>query len=256
MMKNFATGLLLCFQFFTAIPVKKQLPLTAKSVTAMYASMPFLGLLIGVASICIIQINEHFFHASTLLLAILLIITSIIITGGLHVDGLIDTGDAFFSYKDQQKRLEILDDPRVGAFGVLTIICALLLKLGFFYEALNRDVHLLYFIAIPLLARLAMLFYFITMKTAKTTGLAAYFKGLVNAKQLLFICTLFLLVLLGVAIYFGQWTILVLALFMLVIIVLYRHWTKKNFGGMTGDLLGALYEGTEILLWGMLLLFI
>lgn len=255
-MKNFATGLLLCFQFFTSIPVKKQLPLTQKSVTAMYGNMPLLGLLIGVAYICIILINDYYFHFSTLLAAILLIMTSIIITGGLHVDGLIDTGDAFFSYKDQQKRLEILDDPRVGAFGVLTIVCALLLKFGFFYEALTRDVHLFYFIGIPLLARFAMLFYFVTMQTAKTTGLAAYFKGLVNTKQIIFICTFFLLVLFGVTIYLAQWGMFVLAFFMVVIIMLYRQWSIKNFGGMTGDLLGALYEGTEILLWGMLLLFI
>lgn len=255
-MKNVVTGVLLCLQFFTSIPVKKQLPLTAKSVTAMYASMPLLGLLIGIASICIIQINDYYFHFSTLLLTIFIIIATIMITGGLHVDGLIDTGDAFFSYKDQQKRLEILDDPRVGAFGVLTIICALFLKVGFIYEALSRDVHLLYFIAIPILARLAMLYYFATMKTAKTSGLAAYFKGLVNVKQLIIICTSFLFVLFGVFIYIGQWNIVALVLFMLVIIVLYRHWTMKNFGGMTGDLLGALYEGTEILLWGMLLLFI
>ncbi|WP_042474059.1 adenosylcobinamide-GDP ribazoletransferase [Bacillus ndiopicus] len=255
-MKHFVTGLLLCLQFFSALPVKRELSLTTKDVTAMYMLMPLLSLLTGATSLGFLAINNYWLELSPLLAAIILVVTMIGVTGGIHTDGFIDTSDAFFSYRDQEKRLTILEDPRVGAFGVLAVVCFLLLKVGFLYEALLREVNIFYFIAIPLLSRVAMLLYFITMKSAKTSGLAAYFKERVQAKGVIIACIIYSLLVIGYAVYVGEWSLLALYGIMLIALFYYRHWSNKNFAGMTGDLLGAFYEGTELILWGTLLLFI
>lgn len=128
--------------------------------------------------------------------------------------------------------------------------------MGFLYEALLREINLFYFIAIPLLARVAMLLYFITMKNAKTTGLAAYFKERVQTKAVIVACVFYSLLVITFALYMGDWSLLALYIIMLCSLLFYRHWSNKNFAGMTGDLLGALYEGMELVLWGTLLLFI
>lgn len=255
-MKHFYTGILLCLQFFSAVPIKRELPLTNQNVTAMYAIMPLLSLLTGAATIGFLQLNQHWLHLSPLVVAIILTIVMIAVTGGIHTDGFIDTSDAFFSYRDQEKRLTILDDPRVGAFGVLAVVSLLLLKIAFLYEALLREVDMLYFIAVPLLARLAMLLYFMTMNSAKTTGLAAYFKERVQQRTVGIVSAIYSMLVIGYALYTGEWSLLILYSVALLGILYYRHWSKKNFAGMTGDLLGALYEGMELLLWGTLLLFI
>ena len=52
----------------------------------------------------------------------------IIVTGGLHLDGLSDTADGFYSYRDKEKILEIMKDSRIGAFGVISIVLDILLK--------------------------------------------------------------------------------------------------------------------------------
>lgn len=67
-------------------------------------------------------------------------------------------------------------------------------------------------------------------------------------------CYIFIILITGFVL--NEYKLFVLTFSMFVMTWIYRHWTYRHFGGMTGDLLGALYEGMELALWGMLLLFI
>lgn len=257
-MKNSLIGLLLTFQFFTSIPVRKQLTMDRQTVTSMYALMPVMGVLMGCTNLLIVYLNGSYFHFSPLFLAIILVVANIVMTGGLHLDGWIDLGDAFFSYQDQKRRLEILEDSRVGAFGAICLVVLLLLKVAFLYELFNRDLenHLVYFVVIPFLGRISILIYFLTMKNVKQTGLAAYFKSQVINKHVWTAIVIYTILLVAIFTYFSMPLVFILYLSMIGVIAIYRIWTLKNFGGMTGDLMGALYEGMELILWGILLLFI
>ena len=257
-MKNYIVGLLLTFQFFTSLPIRKELSMNRHTVTSMYAMLPVLGLLMGGVVGLFYLLNGQFLHLSPLLLTILIVIAGIVMTGGLHLDGWIDLGDAYFSYQDKNRRLEILEDSRVGAFGAISLVVLLLLKIGFIYEALIRDNEeiVYYFIIVPFLSRMALLVYFLISKPVKEKGLAFYFKSQVIHKNL-WMGLLVYTVLFSYFIYsFLSMKVFLLLLIILLIVFLYQKWTVKNFGGMTGDLLGALYEGIELLLWAILLLFI
>lgn len=255
-MKNSWSGFLLAWQFFSAVPIKKQLDMNAKSVTWMYGFLPIVGLLIGFIISSGVFILSRYSEVSDLLLAILIVIGLIVLTGGLHLDGWIDMSDAFFSYGEKEKRLEILDDPRTGAFGVISVFCLLVLKIGVIYEMLlfGQLAIVPFLIFIPFIARMGMLLFFVTMQPAKEKGLAAYFKGiviqnkltvLIGAQSLLaFICWF----------YIGVFSLFILVVVMLIAVVIYRNWSKKHFGGVTGDLLGALGEGLEVVLWLTILL--
>ncbi|WP_318247658.1 MULTISPECIES: adenosylcobinamide-GDP ribazoletransferase [Solibacillus] len=255
-LKNSFTGFLLAWQFFSAVPIKRQLDMNAKSVTWMYAFLPIVGLFIGVMISGGVFVISSYSDISSLLLAILIVIMFIILTGGLHLDGWIDMSDAFFSYGEKEKRLEILDDPRTGAFGVISVFCLLLLKVGVIYEMLlnGHEEIIPFIIFIPFIARLGMLIYFLTMQTAKQTGLAAYFKSIIIPKKLMLIISFFSILFLGVWIYFSMYSLFILVIVMLLSIFFYRKWTQKHFGGMSGDLLGALGEGLEVVLWLTVLL--
>jgi adenosylcobinamide-GDP ribazoletransferase len=255
-LKNSLIGLLLSFQFFTSFPIQKQLPMNRKSVTAMYMTMPILGLLMGCTIASLIFINEQFLQFSSLLVAVCIVVANIVMTGGLHLDGWLDMGDAYFSYQDQTRRLEILEDSRIGAFGAISLVVLLLLKIAFIYEVLNQfdTTEYLFFICIPFLSRLAIILYFLSTQPVKEKGLAAYFKTQVIHKTVCLSIIIYFLVLTLVAYYFSTSQLLLLFIAMILFVYLYRRWTIKNFGGMTGDLIGALYEGTELFLWGILLL--
>ncbi|WP_332646841.1 adenosylcobinamide-GDP ribazoletransferase [Lysinibacillus sp. 54212] len=250
------TGILLALQFFTSLPIKFQLPITRMTATAMYGAIPLLGIGMGSILAGIIVLNNSYLQFSSLFIAILLVVAHFIMTGGLHMDGVVDTGDAFFSYRDKERRLEILDDPRVGAFGAMTLVIFVLLKVAVLYELLLHSIPIYYFIVLPFMARLSILLYFLTMKTFKNKGIAAYFKERVHARKLWLALIIYSLSLIAVSLFLQQLIWLVLFVVMLLFVAIYRYWTKKNFGGMSGDLVGACFEGTELLLWFTLLLFI
>lgn len=255
-MKNSWSGILLAWQFFSAVPIKKQLDMNAKSVTWMYGFLPIVGLLMGSIISSGVFILSHYSEISDLLLAILIVIGMIVLTGGLHLDGWIDMSDAFFSYGEKEKRLEILDDPRTGAFGVISVFCLLVLKIGFIYEMLLHGQLAIvpFLIFIPFIARMGMLLYFVTMQPAKEKGLAAYFKGIVIQNNLAILLGVQSILAFVFWFYVGIFSLFILVVVMLIAVVIYRNWSKKHFGGVTGDLLGALGEGLEVVLWLTILL--
>ena len=255
-MKNSWSGILLAWQFFSAVPIKKQLDMNAKSVTWMYGFLPIVGLLMGSIISSGVFILSHYSEISDLLLAILIVIGMIVLTGGLHLDGWIDMSDAFFSYGEKEKRLEILDDPRTGAFGVISVFCLLVLKIGVIYEMLLHGQLAIvpFLIFIPFIARMGMLLYFVTMQPAKEKGLAAYFKGIVIQNKLAVLIGVQSILAFVFWFYVGVFSLFILVVIMLIAVSIYRNWSKKHFGGVTGDLLGALGEGLEVVLWLTILL--
>ena len=252
-MKQVVTGFMLALQFFTALPIRKAFDMNAKSATVMYGAIPLVGLGIGAIQATFLMLNDTYFELTPLFAAVLMVVLHIVATGGLHMDGVIDTGDAYFSYRDQKKRLEILDDPRIGAFGALTLALFVLLKIGVLYELLVRGLPLLFVILLPVIARQAVLWAFLTMQPSKETGIASYFKRTVNERTLARVAILYLIIILAAAILLQNWLLFALVGALLVFTAFYRAWAKRNFGGISGDLLGAVFEWAEVFLWFVLL---
>ncbi|WP_431029785.1 adenosylcobinamide-GDP ribazoletransferase [Lysinibacillus sp. LZ02] len=252
-MKQIVIGYMLALQFFTALPIRKSFNMTNKSATVMYSAIPVIGLMMGAILAGFVTINDLYFSLSPLFTAILLVVLPFVMTGGLHMDGVVDTGDAFFSYRDQKKRLEILDDPRIGAFGAMTLVLFVLLKVGIFYELLLRDVPLLFFIFMPFIARQSVLLVFVTTNTSKETGIASYFKKTVNERAIMWSAVVYIAFIFVLAFLFKLPVLIGLCVAMLLFTIVYRAWAKRNFGGISGDLLGTIFEVGELFLWFVLL---
>ncbi|MEG0449292.1 MAG: adenosylcobinamide-GDP ribazoletransferase [Lysinibacillus sp.] len=256
-MKTAWHSLLLTLQFFTVVPIHKEFPLTKKSITGMFVFLPWIGAAMGLLGMCSMYALQTYSNSSPLLLAFVLVALFALFTGGLHLDGWIDMSDAFFSYRNVEKRLEILDDPRVGAFGVLSILFLVLGKLVIIHELFLQELMPVWAIVfIPFLTRCGMTFYFMSMKCSKEKGLAYFFKTHIVPK-ILTVCTfLSLCIAIGIAIFAGGQLAIpfVLVLVLVIGLIVFRQFTLKNFGGVSGDLLGAFIEGMEVLLWLTLLL--
>jgi adenosylcobinamide-GDP ribazoletransferase len=256
MMRHIANGFALALQFFSVVPVNKEVPLEKNDVTAMYGSLPLLGAMLGGASALAVFILRDYTAASPLLAAFAVVLVLAAATGGLHLDGLADAGDAFFSYQDKEKRLEIMGDPRIGAFGALVLVFTILGKIIVAAE-LVFELPLALLAAIPFLSRTGLLLLFSTTKNAKQNGLGAFFRQRVHVKWLALAACLYLLLAIGFLVYFtGFGNAAAIAAIFLLGLWLYRKWCLNHFGGVTGDLFGAYIEGAELLLWTMLLFFI
>jgi adenosylcobinamide-GDP ribazoletransferase len=246
---KFIKGFLINLQFFTGIPVPIEIPMDNEHLRKAVQAFPLLGLLQGIIYSGLFYVLLEWTSFSHLAVAFLLWLATILLTGGIHLDGWIDASDAYFSYQDKEKRLEIMKDPRTGAFGVLSIIVLLSCRFLFIFES-TWNVHTLSYIliaAIPFLSKSVMGVLLLTVRSAKDEGLGSLFQSAASPRALwiypvyvvgcLFLVYKFLL----------QAGLLIVAATCCFLFC--RRKAVKWFGGITGDVLGATVEGTELILW-------
>lgn len=250
-MKKLLKGLLIDIQFFTAIPVPIEIPMDKPHLKKAIQAFPLLGLIQGVIYTSLVYVLLEFTPFSNLAVAFLLWLTTILLTGGIHLDGWMDASDGYFSYKDQEKRLEIMKDPRTGAFGVISVIVLLSCRFLFIYE-ITEYVHFVSYIliaSIPFLSKSVMGVLLLTVRSAKKDGLGALFQNAATTK-VLWTYPVYILGLLAISNYFnGLLPITILIVAAVAIYMFCRLKAVKWFGGITGDVLGASVEGTELVLW-------
>ncbi|WP_409303334.1 adenosylcobinamide-GDP ribazoletransferase [Peribacillus sp. SCS-155] len=252
-------GLLINIQFFTIIPISKQLPMDSLYVTRAIQTFPLLGLMQGAIYSATLYGLQEWMPFTVLASAFGVWLMTIIITGGLHLDGWMDTSDAFFSYRDINKRLEIMEDPRTGAFAVLSLIVLLNSRFFFIYEIAMHltGQSLALMAAIPVISRAVMGCMLVKFPLAKGSGLAYFFQSGAQ-KNSLSIYMLYLLISVFAA---GMISLSTLYLFLILLgvslcaLMFLKYKTATWFGGITGDVLGASVEGVELLLWMTLWLF-
>jgi adenosylcobinamide-GDP ribazoletransferase len=246
-------GFLISLQFFTSIPLRFAFPMDHKHLEKVVQTFPLLGLLQGGIYAGVLYALVHGTPLSPLAIAFLLWLLMIVLTGGIHLDGWVDVSDAFFSYRDQERRLEIMKDPRVGAFGVLSLLVVLSGRFLFLYELILHIKPVFYYLIllIPFLGKGIMGVFLVNIKTAKSEGLGSLFQ---NATRLstLWIYPFYVLAVAGGGVFIMKEALVGVSLFLLVTFIILLVFPRKIiqwFGGITGDVVGASAEGTEWLLW-------
>lgn len=235
------TSFLICISMYSIIPVPR-IDWTEKRMRYCFCFFPLIGIIIGGIWYGCYQVLEP---CTENLKSIVLLLIPIVISGGIHLDGWIDTCDAIFSYGDRDKKLEILKDPRTGAFGVIGAIVYFLLLFAAYSQILENKVGWEQIPVIFVMSRAAGSFCMITMKNAKKTGLGASFSNASSER----VTQIVLLLWMMVAGYFMPMVLLGILVF---VVVVYLWYINREFQGITGDLTGFLIMLIElVLLWGI-----
>ncbi|WP_028403344.1 adenosylcobinamide-GDP ribazoletransferase [Ectobacillus panaciterrae] len=246
-------GFLINVQFFTSIPIPIQLEMDREHLGKAVKTFPLLGLFQGCIYAGILYVFLHWTPFSSLTAAFAVWLAAILLTGGIHLDGWMDASDAFFSYRDQEKRLEIMKDPRTGAFGVISIIILLSSRFLFIYEITlhTQAISYIFIAMIPFLGKEIMGVLLLRVQAAKEEGLGSLFKQ-AAAPGTLWIYAGYAVAFLLLAGLFNREAVLGIVILLLGALFLLWVISKKIvkwFGGITGDVLGASVEGTEAVLW-------
>ena len=240
-------------QFFTSIPIPYEVPMDRDHIEKAIKTFPLLGLMQGMFYAFLLYGLIQWTPLSPLAAAFFVWLSLIVLTGGIHLDGWMDASDAFFSYRDQQRRLEIMKDPRVGAFGVLSVMVLLSARFLFIYEITLRtfDATFVLIVLIPFLSKSVMGILLIKVRAAKEEGLGTLFKQAATRYTLWIYPVYMVLVLGGILLTYPVATSGVLLLMAMAILSLLFAARKavKWFGGITGDVIGASVEGVELVLW-------
>ncbi|MBN2158436.1 MAG: adenosylcobinamide-GDP ribazoletransferase [Spirochaetes bacterium] len=228
-------------QFLTRIPVPIRLEYDDRAFAAGSAFAPIIGLLIGMISVGAYLLFGLLDNTSVAVIAAM--IAEIGVTGGLHLDGLADTFDGFFSYRERERVLSIMKDSRLGTSGAIALFLTLLVKYLLLFSL--PDAYLARCIVVmPVLSR---------MTIAWSAGLSPYARendtgpaaGLVRHTGAVEI------VLATIAACVASVLFLRLALIPLVMIIIAfalaaNLYAKFRIGGITGDVIGAVIELSEV----------
>ncbi|MED9903846.1 MAG: adenosylcobinamide-GDP ribazoletransferase [Lachnospiraceae bacterium] len=236
---------IIAFSMYSKIPMP-QFEWKEEDMKYMLCFFPWIGAVIGLCMIGWAWICQKFQIGN---LAYLLIGTAIpiLITGGFHVDGYMDTMDALHSYQSRERKLEILKDSHIGAFSVIMLVLYYLIYIAAFSEV--RDCRTLLIIGIGFaLSRCLSGIGVVTLQPAKKDGLLRTFADNAEKKKVL-IALLVQLILVMAGMFLLSWCI---ALFVLMgaagTFAYYRYCSYKEFGGITGDTAGYFVLLCEVMI--------
>ncbi len=236
MLKSLFGGFVTAFSMYSAIPMP-QIEWTKDTMKYALCFFPLVGALIGGVSYAWIRLCL-WLHFSPLLFAAGLTLLPVLLSGGIHIDGLMDTGDARGSHLDREKKLAILKDPHIGAFGVITCVCYFVAMLGLSGQ-LYQNTSLVPLVCLSyVLSRACSGFAIVTFPTAKNSGLAYMFADGAQKKAVRIVSVLYVLLVLAGMIVIHIPVGIVSAVLVLGYFGWFYRICVKQFGGLTGDLAG------------------
>jgi adenosylcobinamide-GDP ribazoletransferase len=234
MLKGFLSGL----SFYTSIPISKDIEFNEDNFQNGFLTLPIIGLLIGFI-LFIISILLNMIFIDPIKLGFILMLAYLVLTGGLHFDGLSDTSDGMFSQRSKEKTLQIMKDSRIGAFGGLSISIALIGYTIFFSEI--STFKLLTFSFIP---RLTIFLIISIFSKSATSGLGELFINKVKSKKNAIIFWYFTST--AIVIFTNPKFSLNIIILLLSVYFMDRYFTKR-IEGQTGDTIGFMIEITQLI---------
>lgn len=242
-MRSLWASFSLAWHLLTIIPLPGGCGAKVPSVTfgASLHWFPLIGFLLGASLVLVDRLLGSLFHPVVLNMVILSLY--VLVTGGLHLDGWADTVDALSGGKDSEHRLTILRDSRIGALGATGLLLILGLRYaGFLALPVGMREGMLF--CMPAIGRWAMVIGCWGVVYPRSEGLAAQFIRTVTWRNVLVATTV-----VGLGLW-GMFDAVIVVLLMMVVYLIVRSvvwWMSNKFGGITGDLLGAMNEGIEVL---------
>lgn len=229
---------LIALQFLTRLPVRLPGMPEPTEVGRSLIWYPVVGLLVGallMAGACLLE------GSPPLLAAALLLAAWVGLSGGLHLDGLADTADAWVGgYGDPERTLAIMKDPRSGPIAVVVLVVVLLLKFTALSALLQVGVAWPLLLA-PWLARGLLPLLFLTTPYVRAGGLGEGLARHLPRRQLPLWLAVHALAMLLLG--WAAWLALASAL---LVLALWRRDLLRRLGGTTGDTAGALVEMVEV----------
>ena len=233
-MNSFLVGL----QFLTRIRIVRQTVWTAEDFGRSTRFFPLVGLVLGICYALAAWILVSVLGMRALTAALLLILP-LLLTGGLHADGFMDTADGVFSGRERERKLEIMKDSRVGSFGVVAFVLLMFLQ---FALLLDMSLPLLVpvFFVMPIIGRMAMVLAVSCFPYARADGMGKTFADMADRGTVAIaaVTTSVLVIPIGL--------LATLALVLgIVFALLFCRWMTTILGGVTGDVYGAATVLTE-----------
>lgn len=229
--------LLAALQFLTIFPTVIRRPFTLPELGRATAFYPLVGLLLGVI---LLTIHLGFGYILPPLLTTAITLAAwVALTRALHFDGFLDSVDGLFGGFTPERRLEIMRDSRVGAFGVVGGGLLLLIKFSAIYSL--TEIFPAIMLA-PVLGRWAITLAVVFFPYARDKGMGRGIKNNARWTQALFAT----ITTLAAAWLLAQWSGIAVCALVIAVMLAWLEFVRQRIPGMTGDIYGATCEIIEV----------
>lgn len=236
-------------QFFTRIPIRVNIGFDEEFHKTMYY-FPLVGFVLGILYFIIGLVSSFLFDSY--ITSVNILISTVILTGGLHLDGVGDTFDGIYSYRDKEKILEIMKDSRLGTNAMLSVLFLMLMKLGLIYSIVQSG-QLYNLIFMPAFARMAIVIACYKSVTPRKNGMGNVFIGKPSLKMILtgIVYTVILIIIMDITLFnLNSLDLIKVIAFIPIMIILSRCFVRyiySKIDGITGDILGCTSELMEVM---------
>lgn len=230
-------GLILSFQLFSRIPIKKEVEFSRENLRIALYCLPLVGLVIGAITGGVM----FFFKFTNAPIASSLgLLTYFLVSGGLHLDGLSDMTDGFMANANKDRTLDIMKDSLIGSFGTIALILYFLMKFSLYASV---DSRIIFTTAITsMVSRASVLLVIKRGKLARPDGFGAEMKKALNGEYITYI----IYFIMGLGLIFITKNALSVLLVSLLIGIILEWISNRKIDGVTGDIYGAIIEISEI----------
>ena len=223
---------------------------TEENTSYAMCFFPWIGGVIGIVTWGIYHLERwlasYGIDYGSLFFTILMVVAPIIITGGIHMDGFLDTQDALGSYQPRERRLEILKDSHAGAFAIISCAVYLMMYVAVYSALTSHAVVVIGFGFV--LSRTLSGLSVITFPQARQKGLAATFSQNAARKATRSVLLLYLAGLIAAMLAAGGLAGAGALLGAGGMYLYYYRMSLKKFGGITGDLAGYFLQMCELIM--------
>ncbi|WP_026144901.1 adenosylcobinamide-GDP ribazoletransferase [Pseudomonas asplenii] len=229
----------IALQFLSSLPIRLPGMPRPEELGRSLLCYPLVGLLLGgllYGADCLLASAPLLLHAALLLTA------WVLFSGGLHLDGLADSADAWLGgFGDRERTLTIMKDPRSGPIAVVTLVLVLLLKFSALLALIEQHQSAALVLA-PVIGRGALLGLFLVTPYVRAGGLGQALADHLPRRVGWWVLLLSALACLALAGWRGVWALLLAT----AAFCWLRHLMMRRLGGTTGDTAGALLELLEM----------
>lgn len=233
---------LAALRFLTSIPSPWWRGASRKEFAGSLPYYPVIGLLIGLLLAAIYWLASSFLPiwvSSTIVVTAL-----VVITGGMHLDGLIDAVDGVAaSHKDPDIGKDVMKKPGIGAFGAVAVILILILKIVLI-ASIPDEWMMAALIIMPVVSRWTMVYTLFAYPYARPQGAGNELKQATGWRSFL----LATIAAAAVSIVIAGWASLAIVLPVWLFTVIAANYFSRRFDGLTGDTYGAINEMAEVLI--------
>ncbi len=232
-------GFLIALTFLTRIPLPTpKVEITSEEFSRSYLYYPLVGLVLGLILWLLAKAMIPYFPP--LALGALVLVAQLMLTGGIHLDGFMDSMDGLLSARSPERILEIMKDSRIGAHACMALVGLLLLKFSLLASLTPSQYSIL--LVMPMLSRWVFQIGIIGFPYARSQGLG---KGIHERTRWLPFLVNGCLVL-GASFYLTGFAGLVAFGVCVITVTLLASRLSTLLGGLTGDLYGAFIELSEV----------